>query len=116
MRLIRKLANDQVKYSFIEEGVKVMGDKKMENYFKKFEISLNEEILIEMINNYQEIYELDKGEEISFEPFSKIKINREEYLSSTIKDYKNQLEHLRKLGADTSEYPKSLEELTKWEK
>ena len=80
---------------------------------KKNKIWQNEDLLIDDINMYDVICSLEEDREELEHIFSKYNLTKEEELSVIKEDYSSKLKTLKILGKDVSEYPKTLEELTK---
>lgn len=73
----------------------------------------NEEHLIDVIDLYQSIYDLDEGEEVLVSLVEKLGVDKEGILRGLEKGYKVYLNNFKELGGNISEYPKGLEDLVK---
>lgn len=77
---------------------------------KKLSISKNEKYLVNAINVYRKLCYLDEDDEILRKIKEKFGKDKEKVLSCISEEYQDFLNELKRLGADVSEYPKSLED------
>jgi len=83
---------------------------------KKLTINAYEKSLIEAINLYQDIYDLEKDDQELIQLVADTKTSKEELLHGLERIYKINLNYLKILGGNLSEYPKDLENLVKSKK
>ena len=74
---------------------------------KETAIFRNKDFLIRNIELYQDVYFLDKDEEILNDITKKLGVSKEKILYSLETEFKSTLNNLKRLGADISEFPKS---------
>lgn len=83
-----------------------------EESLKKLTMYREEDCLIDMIHFYQHIYSLEEDDEVLRDYLKENKTDKNALLLRIKKGYKNQLNNLKFLGADVSDYPKLLDKLT----
>ena len=76
---------------------------------KKLTINAYEKSLIEAINLYQDIYDLEKDDQELIQLVADTKTSKEELLHGLERIYKINLNYLKILGGNLSEFPKDLD-------